>query len=226
MNTPPNGQKIRSLATQTALMEAAETLIAENGIQNVSNKEIVREAGQKNQSALQYHFRNLQGLVNAVHRRRSRQIHKKRSEMLAELASAKGTCLRDLCGLMVYPTFLLARSDRQFRQYVIAFNHEVVLAETFSLSKVSRPGGGGIRGTRLGELLRHSLCHFDERTYRARMDLTVRICSATIGSHLRQKQPLKGAAADFFINNLIDSLEGLLSAPVSRDTQRSRKQSS
>ena len=67
MNTPPNGQKIRRLATQTALMEAAETLIAENGIQNVSNKEIVREAGQKNQSALQYHFGNLRGLVNAVH---------------------------------------------------------------------------------------------------------------------------------------------------------------
>ena len=225
MNTSPNGQRVRSLATQIALMEAAETLIAENGIQNVSIKDIVREAGQKNESALQYHFKNLQGLIDAVHRRRSRQAHDKRSEMLAKLALAKQTCLRDLCGLMVYPSFLLTRLDRQYRLYVIAFSHEVALAEASALSKVSRSGGGGVCGSKLGELLRQALIHLDEPTYRARMDLAVRMCSAALSNHLRQKQPLKGTTADFFINNLIDSLEGLLSAPMSKDTRRIRKQS-
>ena len=219
MNASLNGQKIRSLATQVALMEAAETLIAKNGIHNISIKEIVRDAGQKNESALQYHFRNLQGLIDAVHKRRSRQSHDKRSEMLTELALAKQTCLRDLCGLMVYPSFLLARSDPQFRLYVIAFSHEVALAEASALSIVNRSGGGGVSGNKLGQLLRQVLIHLDEPTYRARMELAVRMCSAALGNHLRKKQPLKGATADFFINNLIDSLEGLLAAPVSAVTR-------
>ena len=59
MNSPPNGQQLRSLATQTALMDAAETLIANNGAHRVTIKDIVREAGQKNESVLQYHFKNI-----------------------------------------------------------------------------------------------------------------------------------------------------------------------
>ena len=42
-----DGQRTRSLNTQTALMEAAEKLVAKKGIENVSIKDIVRESGQK-----------------------------------------------------------------------------------------------------------------------------------------------------------------------------------
>ena len=124
MTSAPNGQKIRSLATQTALMEAAENLFSDQGIHNVSAKDILREARQKNESALQYHFKNLQGLVHAIHRRRSQQTQEKRAELLTEKASAtQKLTLRDLCELMVYPTFLLAKSDPQFRKYAAAFSH-------------------------------------------------------------------------------------------------------
>ena len=212
----------RTALTKEALLEAANTLFAERGVEKTTIREINNLAGQKNNSALQYHFRNLQGLIDAVHKRRSRQSHDKRSEMLTELALAKQTCLRDLCGLMVYPSFLLARSDPQFRLYVIAFSHEVTLAEASALSIVNRSGGGGVSGNKLGHLLRRVLIHLDEPTYRARMELAVRMCSAALGNHLRKKQPLKGTTADFFINNLIDSLEGLLSAPVSVATHAAR----
>ena len=89
--------------------------------------------------------------------------------MLTELALAKQTCLRDLCGLMVYPSLILARSDPQFRLYVIGFSHEVALAEASALSIVNRTGGGGVSGNKLGQLLRQLLIHLDEPTYRARM---------------------------------------------------------
>ena len=68
MNSPPNGQQLRSLATQTALMDAAETLIANNGAHRVTIKDIVREAGQKNESVLQYHFKNISSSVQKLHR--------------------------------------------------------------------------------------------------------------------------------------------------------------
>jgi len=224
MTLPLNGQKTRSLATQTALMDAAEKLIAQSGIHNVSIKDIIEAADQKNASALQYHFKNLQGLVNAIHKRRSKQTQDKRAELLAELESTRKTLsLRELCGMMVYPSVLLARSEPQYRQYIAAFSHEVVLAEDSALKAVNRSGGGGKSGSQLGELLRATLNHLDEPTYRARMDLAVRMSSAAMGNHLRQKKPLKGPAAEFFVNNLIDSLEGLLSAPVSHETRKTKK---
>ena len=74
------GQQLRSLATQTALMDAAETLIANNGAHRVTIKDIVREAGQKNESVLQYHFKNIQGLIAAIHQRRNQQVKEKRAQ--------------------------------------------------------------------------------------------------------------------------------------------------
>ena len=40
-------------------MRAAEKLIAQAGVENVSIRKIIAAAGQKNESALQYHFKNL-----------------------------------------------------------------------------------------------------------------------------------------------------------------------
>ena len=129
MNSAPNGQKIRSLATQTALMEAAESLIAEHGVHNVSIKDIVQKANQKNPSVLQYHFKNLQGLIDAIQQRRNKQLQEKRSEILQEmLASKPKLTLHDLCELMIYPSFLLAKSDKQFRYFAAAFSQQVTLA--------------------------------------------------------------------------------------------------
>ncbi|MCP5118273.1 MAG: biotin/lipoyl-binding protein, partial [bacterium] len=47
-----------------------EKLIAQHGAHHVTLKDIVIEAGQKNPSALQYHFQNLKGLLDAIHTRR------------------------------------------------------------------------------------------------------------------------------------------------------------
>ncbi len=216
----PDGQKARSLATQTSLMDAAEKLIAKNGLENVSIKEIVREAGQKNESALQYHFKNLKGLIIAINARRNAQTQDKRAELLAELESttAKPT-LRDLCRLMVMPSYSLAKADTKFRRHIIGFSHTIALAEESALVKVSDSGGGGGSGLRTGELLRAALSHLDESAYRQRMDIAVRMCSVTMGNHARQKHAFKGAASELFINQLIDALEGLLSAPVSGETK-------
>ena len=48
-----DSRQARSEATKSALMRAAEKLIAENGVENVSISDIVTVAKQKNQSALQ-----------------------------------------------------------------------------------------------------------------------------------------------------------------------------
>ena len=71
-------------------MRAAEKLIAERGIENVSIREIVNAAGQKNESALQYHFKNFTGLIKAIHTVRSNETQEKRQELLAEMPKTAG----------------------------------------------------------------------------------------------------------------------------------------
>lgn len=48
------------------LLKTAERLIAVHGLGAVSTRMIAREAGQKNHSALHYHFRNKEGLIEAI----------------------------------------------------------------------------------------------------------------------------------------------------------------
>ena len=109
----------RGDATRQALMRAAERMFAEKGGNNVTIREIVETAGQKNESALQYHFKNLEGLIVATHRYRNDQIVEVRRRCLDELAiHPKLPELLDLVRVMVYPTFELAGKHADFRRYV------------------------------------------------------------------------------------------------------------
>ena len=139
-----DNRRARSVVTKDSLMRAAEKLIAINGVENVSIRDIVAAAGQKNESALQYHFNNLTGLVTAIHCQRSRQIRRKRQDLLtATQAKSAELSLRQLCALMVEPVFLLARSSVDFRHCIKAFGHEPALTETPPLGAVSHKGGSG-----------------------------------------------------------------------------------
>ena len=53
-------------ATRKRIIDTAENLFAERGVDNTSLLDISKAAQQKNRSALQYHFTNKQGLLDAV----------------------------------------------------------------------------------------------------------------------------------------------------------------
>lgn len=64
---------------------AAERLIAERGIDAVSLREIGAAAGQRNNSAAQYHFGTKEGLVAAIYEYRMRAMNDRRLELLASI---------------------------------------------------------------------------------------------------------------------------------------------
>ncbi len=201
-------------------MRAAETLIARSGIENVTIRDIVSQAGQKNTSALQYHFGNLDGLIAAIHAERSQQTQTRRADLLAELlADDAAPDLRQLCALMVRPAFDLAREHRDFCRYVRAFGHELALSETSALARVQRGGGGGSSGRQFRTLLQAALPHLDDAAWRRRMEAAVRLCAVSMYYQARVPDAFRGDEAELFYHGLLDALVGLLSAPESDHTR-------
>ncbi len=64
--TAGNKHQRNSARTRDKLIEAAELLYGSRSIDAVSLREIAARAGQKNPNALQYHFHNREGLLEAI----------------------------------------------------------------------------------------------------------------------------------------------------------------
>ena len=52
--------------TQLDILYAAEIIMGQKGIENTSHRDIVNLAGQKNTSAILYHFGSINGVVDAL----------------------------------------------------------------------------------------------------------------------------------------------------------------
>jgi AcrR family transcriptional regulator len=90
--------------TRRALLEAAERLMAERGIRGVGLKEISVIAGQRNNSAAQYHFGDRANLVEAVFVNRMTSVNATRHQRLEELARRpKPSGIRPLVEVEVEP---------------------------------------------------------------------------------------------------------------------------
>lgn len=71
--------------TALKLLTTAERLFAEEGVDAVSIRRISAEAGQRNNSALQYHFESKQGVIEAILERRQAPLNQRRLDLLAAL---------------------------------------------------------------------------------------------------------------------------------------------
>ena len=89
--SPSNGRdrpNSRGDATRLRILLKAEELFAERGIATVPLRDIGVAAGQKNNVAVQYHFRDRDTLVREIAAYRAKAGEAIRSELLAELAAS------------------------------------------------------------------------------------------------------------------------------------------
>lgn len=213
-----DGRINRGEATRLALMRAAERLIAKHGIENVSVKDILREAKQNNASALQYHFGDLQGLIGAIRAARGQEIKAKRAVLTqALLARNPKPSLRDICKLMVMPVFELACADKGFRDAIKAFGHEIALAEGHASAPALNADTSG--SLKIAALFRDRLSALDDRIFFLRLDGALRYVAASMVHQAHQANAFRGPQSEMFLNNLADTLAGLLGAPVAEETQ-------
>ncbi|MET0660049.1 MAG: helix-turn-helix domain-containing protein, partial [Steroidobacteraceae bacterium] len=72
--------------TAENILDAAEQLFADRGVDAVSVRQIATAAGSSNNFAVQYHFGDKAGLVHALFERRLPALDARRGELLAEVA--------------------------------------------------------------------------------------------------------------------------------------------
>ena len=100
---PP--QRSDSLRTQAVLISTAERLFAERGVEGVSLSEINRAAGQRNKSALHYHFGNREGLLLALLKKHRDDIDLERRKLIDGVTDLGSWPLHRLVDAMVRPLY-------------------------------------------------------------------------------------------------------------------------
>jgi AcrR family transcriptional regulator len=102
--TSARAKRADGLETTSELVEIAERMFAERGVENVALTQIVAAAGQKNRSALHYHFGSRGGVLAAVIDRRLAAINARRLALLDALpadASAHDVVRADIAALVL-----------------------------------------------------------------------------------------------------------------------------
>ncbi|HVM67499.1 MAG TPA: TetR family transcriptional regulator, partial [Acidimicrobiales bacterium] len=87
--------------TRQRLIEAAEDLFASRGLHQATTREILAAAGQRNASALTYHFGTREQLLWAILERHNDPLEAGRAARLSSPVQAMAT--RDLVAALVVP---------------------------------------------------------------------------------------------------------------------------
>jgi AcrR family transcriptional regulator len=207
------------LTTDTKLILAAERLFAFHGLDGVSLRQINSAAGQRNTSGLQYHFGSKEALVKAVFMHRLPGIDQRRAAMIAEIKAKNLTGdLPAVVEAMFMPLaeeLDLGGNDKAYVRFLAQFySHptirkaEVTSAEyeeayRLAFAILSKKLPAPIVTQRLAMITGHVI--------HALSDLEARIAT-------RQAAASK-AKVRFFLCNLLDTVVGALSAPISSETK-------
>jgi len=205
-------------STREQLLDAAERLFLEHGLDEVSLRAIVREAGQRNQSALQYHFGGREELIAAILNRRMQQVEARRRSLVdAALASGAALDLRDGCALLVRAPFLLCRERRDFRTFLGQFGQRLLASGRDISLAADHHRFPSLQEMR--RLLRQELGHLHPELLALRIENANGLSLLAISRRARRGGSFRGRRAELFFNNLVDQVTAMLAAPVSPATE-------
>lgn len=215
-----SSQKAPGRADQTReqLIRAAESLFIENGLENVSLRAIIREAGQKNESALQYHFSNRDGLILAIQTQRMAQVDARRTTLIDEaIRLDPAPDLRSACALLVRAPFLLCREDKAFRGYLGVFGQRLIASGRSVTATLAKQESQSLY--RLRSIFRNATSHLDDQLFAMRFENMSSFVLLSMSRRALENGSFRGRRAELFFNNLVDLMAVMLAAPVSSNTR-------
>ena len=207
--------------TREALLTTAERLYGERGINGVSLREIVREAGQRNASAAHYHFGSREGLIEAIFAKRMSAIDARRVEMLDKLEqSGEPADVRAVAECVTWPIGEMMLNGRDGASY-IRFLTQMFLTSDFDVEDFV--GGKYNPGMmRCYSLLEAALSEMPRQILRQRFLLVMHAGTFSLADIDTARRRREDAGQPFdlerAIDNLIDIWVGAMTAPISKQT--------
>jgi AcrR family transcriptional regulator len=199
--------------TADRLISAAEQLFALHGIDGISLREINRAAGARNGSALQYHFRDRNGLLRAVMAKHHRDVEARRHAMLDAYEAEGREDVRALAGALVRPLAAKLADDDGGVEYL------QILADLINRPRpvinpadLDDPASSIFRWrTLVGHLLE------DDATRLHRRFVAIRFAAVELG---RRARSAPHSDDRLFTSHLVDLVAGVLTTPLSDETRR------
>jgi AcrR family transcriptional regulator len=205
--------------TREKLLDAAAKLFAERGVNNVSLAEIVRAAGQRNTSAIHYHFGSRDAVLLAILERHVPVIRARRMELLARAQVRDEP--RSAAEAMVRPVTEFAQRGWRERAYL-----QIGSELTSYLDRASPSIQWLLRETAGHDalaLLRDRCPPIPPEIWNERSAIATAFLGRAAADRARhlESRPRSGSDAlpdEEFVENLIDMFLGAITSPVSAPT--------
>ena len=197
--------------TRDKLIAAGQRLFADQGVFRVPLRLVVDQAGQKNASALHYHFGGREGLLQAIIERHNESIETERAEMLTTLRLQERT--DDVTALVCAVILPFARKldtadGREFLRIIAQ------LSDLFDAWNVQAPQSPAqARSAFL--MLAAALDELPAEMRHERVTMFLMLVSNALALRARQIELARilHVSTEGFIANLIDMSVGALQAP-------------
>ena len=198
-----------STATKERLLREAERLFARHGLYQVTVREITEAAGQRNVSALNYHFGSREDVLDAILTKHGDPTDIARGAHLAAVGPDADT--RDLMAALVLPygANLATPEGRDYLRIVAQMTGQ------FAGWRETRPG--------IGRYLQEILSRLEQRPAdlppdirRERLLAMIQLMTASMAERARAIEDGDPLPLDepTFLANLTDVLVGVLEAPL------------
>jgi AcrR family transcriptional regulator len=189
------------------LITTAKRLFAERGLDGISLREIIREAGVKHSTAIQYHFGDRDGLLDAVLAPHESRVDTRRDALLDDYKASGTPDCRTVAAILVRP---LARElEDQDGRYFLR-----IYAQSIQRIREVRPDEDTSiwRWRRQAEpFAPPGTAEFHPR-FAALIFTTVELANRAIDR--------PHADDRLFVSRVIDVVSAILQAPVSAETER------
>jgi TetR/AcrR family transcriptional regulator, regulator of cefoperazone and chloramphenicol sensitivity len=196
-------------ATRALLVREAERLFARRGLYQVTVREIVEAAGQRNVSALSYHFGSREGVIEAILIRHGDPTDIARGELLEKVGRDAST--RDLVATLVIP-YAAHLDQPEGRDYLRIVAQMTPRFATWRDSAA----GTGPRLIEVLDILEQRPQHLSAALRRERVVELIMLMTVALAERARTIESGRALELDnpTFEANLTDVLVGILEAPT------------
>lgn len=199
-------------ATRESLLATARRLFARDGIYQVPLKQVVQESGQRNTSALHYHFGNRDALLYAIIGRADSAIEAERADMLAALdADGRLDDLAALVEALVVP-FSRPLATQEGREFLAIIAQMSSTFDRWDVVADEVP----TQAQRTFRLIEACLADVPPAVRHERVTVFLGLTTEALARRARHvdRGDSPALAHDEFVRNLVDMSVGALRAPA------------